>query len=1099
MAALTSPGTSVTIIDQSQYTSTQAGTVPFVLVATEQDKLTPSNTLANGTTLANTEKIITVTSQRDLVNLFGNPTFELDASGNPVHDSQLNEYGLLAAYSALGVTNTIYVQRANVNLSELAGTSTRPTGTPADGTYWLDTSTNGTNFGVYEWSLESGFALQTPTVITDTDNLTNGVPSDSFGAIGNYAVVATSSSNPIYFKGYDNSWALVGSDEWKAYVPTVIGATANPTVTSGSRIAINGNLVQVGSTSIASVVTAINGASIPGVSARVNGTGQLEVFATSETILYSNAAGNLTGTIDTVTASPDTLQITVGTAYGFLDFASNVGILNSDVASVSNGGNTYTYSGPTVQFSGYTAPPAWRESDVTPRPTGSIWLKTTGTGNGASWGIKQYDANLDTFSLLSAPLYANDWTAIRALDPIGGGAGLDAGTLYVKYDTLSDNTTTFTPYIKNVAGIVTITGTVAGGTATYTVGNSFRLDVSVPGSSTLASATITLSGTTASSLVADILSAGLPNITAGFNASGAIYLRHLAGGTILITQLVGTPLNTAGLFNDTNVQELVSNVTFLASPWARLTYEYGETAPFSNPNENTLWYYSDATEADIMINDGSGWKGYRNVSNDARGYALNATDENGVIFSASRPTTQSNGTSQLVPGDLWIDTSDLANYPVLSRYNGLTWDLIDNTDDVDVNGIVFADARWSATGNVDVITGSIPSTADMLTSDYLDADAPDYQLYARGTLLFNTRRGGYNVKRFKPGYFTDDQLALTNSTEADTWVTYSGEDPTTGVPYFGYKAQRSVVVRAMKSAIASSTALREEQTQFNLICAPGYPELISDMITLNNDRLNTAFIIGDSPLDLSSDSTTIENWATNAGLAADNGEEGLVSRSEYLGVYYPSGLATNLDGSSVVVPPSHMMLRAMIRSDAVSYPWFAPAGVRRGLIDNVSSIGYVDRNDDNNYVSIGVTAGLRDVLYRNNVNPITVLPGVGLVAYGQKTRSAQVSAMDRINVARLVVYLRNTLARVAAPFIFEPNDTITRNQVKAAFDAVFNDLVAKRGVYDYLVVCDTTNNTPARIDANELWVDIAIQPVKAIEFIYIPVRLQNTGATLTIN
>lgn len=1099
MAALTSPGSSVTIIDQSQYTSTQAGTVPFVLIATEQDKLTPSDTLASGTTLANAEKILTVTSQRDLINLFGSPNFELDASGNPVHDSQLNEYGLLAAYSALGVTNTLYVQRANVNLGELTGTSTRPTGTPADGTYWLDTSTNGTNFGVYEWSLETGFALQTPTVITDTSNLTSGVPSDSFGAIGDYAVVATSSANPVYYKGYDNSWALVGSDEWKAYVPTVTGGVADPAVASSAKIAINGNTVTAGGTTLADVVTAINGASIRGVSARANSTDQLEIFVTSETILFSNAAGNAAGTIDTATSSPDTLEITIGTVYGSLDFASNVGILDANVATVSDGGNVYTYSGPAVQFSGYTAPPAWRESDVTPRPTGSIWLKTTGTGNGASFGLKQYDATLDSFTLLSAPLYISDSAAIRGLDPLGGGAGISAGAIYIKYDTLGDNTVTFTPYIKDVAGILTITGTVAGGSASYTAGNSFRLDVSVPGSSTLATATITLSGTSASALVADILSAGLPNITAGFTSSGAIYLRHLAGGTILITQLTGTPLDTAGLFIDSNVQEIETNVTYLASPWSQLTYEYGDTAPFSNPSENTLWYYSDATEADIMINDGSGWKGYRNVSNDARGYALNATDENGVIFSASRPTTQSNGTSQLVPGDLWIDTSDLENYPVLSRYNGLTWDLIDNTDDVDVNGIVFADARWSATGNVDVITGTIPSTADMLTSDYLDADAPDYQLYARGTLLFNTRRSGYNVKRFKPSYFTDDQLAFVNATEADTWVTYSGENPTTGVPYFGYKAQRSVVVRSLKSAIASSTALREEQTQFNLIACPGYPELISDMITLNNDRLNTAFIIGDSPLDLSSDSTTIENWATNAGLAADNGDEGLVSRSEYLGVYYPSGLATNLDGSSVVVPPSHMMLRTMIRSDAVSYPWFAPAGVRRGLIDNVSSIGYVDRNDDNNYVSIGVTAGLRDVLYRNNINPLTVLPGVGLVAYGQKTRSAQTSAMDRINVARLVVYLRNTLARVAAPFIFEPNDTITRNQVKAAFDAVFNDLVAKRGVYDYLVVCDTTNNTPARIDANELWVDIAVQPVKAIEFIYIPVRLQNTGASLTIN
>jgi phage tail sheath protein FI len=106
--------------------------------------------------------------------------------------------------------------------------------------------------------------------------------------------------------------------------------------------------------------------------------------------------------------------------------------------------------------------------------------------------------------------------------------------------------------------------------------------------------------------------------------------------------------------------------------------------------------------------------------------------------------------------------------------------------------------------------------------------------------------------------------------------------------------------------------------------------------------------------------------------------------------------------------------------------------------------------------------------------------------------------MDRVNVARLVCYLRTVLGQVAAPFIFEPNDTITRNQVQAAFNSVLNDLVSKRGIYDYLVVCDGTNNTPDRIDRNELYVDIAIQPVKAIEFIYIPVRLVNTGAALTV-
>jgi hypothetical protein len=1074
MASLISPGVQVTVIDQSQYAPTQAGSVPLVILATAQDKLSPGDTLASGTTIANAEKIITVTSQRDLVNLFGNPFFAVDASDNPINGDERNEYGLLAAYSALGVTNTMYVQRANVDLAQLEGTGTRPT----------------------------------PSVITSTSYLSSGIPLASYGSIGEYAVVATSSANPIYYKGFDNAWKLVGSDDWKSVVPTVTGNIASPTVTAGHKMFINGNLVTMSGTTASTAATNINSASIIGVSAFVNSSNQLEIFSNGLTVVYSNAAGNVRGVIDTSTSAPSTLQIIRGSVLlgANVDCAANLGILQSGLATISSGGNVYTYNGPTVAFAGYTSPPAWRTSDVTPRPDGSVWFKTTATGNGASYAIKEYSAVLDSFTLLSAPLYIGDAAAIYGLDPVGGGAGLDAGALYVKYDLLGTNSATFTPLIKNVQGILTVTGTVAGGSAlTYRANDSFSMSVSVPGSSTLNTATVTIGGSgnvqPATALVSAILAANFPNVTAGINSDGQVFISHLAGGIIGWTQLVGTPMNTAGLNSSVHVQELTPNVVYLASPFTELTYTYSATEPYSDPRDGTLWYYSDPLVADILINDGAGWKGYRNVANDARGYDLTATDPAGPIFAASQPLTQNDGTSQLAQGDLWISTSDadLANYPVLYRYNGATWELFDNADDVDANGIVFADARWSATGNVDVVTGSLPTITSLITSDYVDADCPAYQLYARGTILFNTRRSGFNVKRFDSTGFTSAQLATVTGTEAATWFTQSGVDPTTAVPYFGTKAQRSTVVEALKAAVAASTVLREEQTNFNLICCPGYPELIQDMITLNNDRLNTAFIIGDSPLDLTSDSTSIDAWARNTNLVVDNGVDGLVSNSEYLGVYYPSGFATNLDGESVVVPPSHMMLRTIIRSDAVSYPWFAPAGVRRGLIDNVTAIGYVDTADNNTFKSIGVTAGLRDVLYRNRVNPITILPGVGLVAYGQKTRSAQASAMDRINVARLVVYLRTILGRIAQPFIFEPNDTITRSQVKGAFDSVFNDLVAKRGIYDYLVVCDTSNNTPIRIDNNELYIDIAIQPVKAIEFIYIPVRLQNTGAALTIN
>jgi phage tail sheath protein FI len=187
-----------------------------------------------------------------------------------------------------------------------------------------------------------------------------------------------------------------------------------------------------------------------------------------------------------------------------------------------------------------------------------------------------------------------------------------------------------------------------------------------------------------------------------------------------------------------------------------------------------------------------------------------------------------------------------------------------------------------------------------------------------------------------------------------------------------------------------------------------------------------------------------------------------------------------------------MMIRTIIRSDEVSFPWLAPAGTRRGVIDNAVQIGYVNPTSGE-FTPLGINQGLRDVMYDNAINPITFIPGVGITNFGNKTVTSVASALDRINVARLVAFIRGRLEVVGKQYLFEPNDQITRNQIKNSIDGLMQDLVAKRGLYDYLVVCDLTNNTPARIDRNELWVDIAIEPVKAVEFIYIPVRIKNTG------
>jgi hypothetical protein len=489
-------------------------------------------------------------------------------------------------------------------------------------------------------------------------------------------------------------------------------------------------------------------------------------------------------------------------------------------------------------------------------------------------------------------------------------------------------------------------------------------------------------------------------------------------------------------------------------------------------------------------------------------YYANGTDPAGPIVSATAPENGDRSDSgNLVTGDLWIDTSDLENFPQIYRFNAALaslpvskrWVLLDTTDQTTEDGVLFADARYNTSGANSYEAGAIE---DLLTSNYVDPDAPDPALYPQGMLLWNLRRSGYNVKSFRRDYINiaeDNPRYDPTNTGGEAmaayythrWITVSSNQDD-GSGSFGRKAQRKVVVQALQAAVNSNDAMRDDERRvFNLIACPGYPELIGEMITLNYDRGLTAFVVGDTPARLTPDATSLLKWGSNELLANEDNDIGATSFDEYMGMFYPWGFSSDNFGNNVVVPPSHMILRTIALSDQVSYPWFAPAGVRRGGITNATAVGYVTAEGE--FSSVALNGGQRDTLYEQKINPITFLTGTGLVNYGQKTRARAASSLDRINVARLVIYLRRQLNALAKPYIFEPNDKITRDEIKGAVEALLLELVGQRAVYDYLVVCDESNNTPNRIDRNELWIDIAIEPVKAVEFIYIPLRLKNTG------
>ncbi len=185
------------------------------------------------------------------------------------------------------------------------------------------------------------------------------------------------------------------------------------------------------------------------------------------------------------------------------------------------------------------------------------------------------------------------------------------------------------------------------------------------------------------------------------------------------------------------------------------------------------------------------------------------------------------------------------------------------------------------------------------------------------------------------------------------------------------------------------------------------------------------------------------------------------------------------------VPASGHVAGIYANTDNVAEPWFAPAGLNRGVIQQVRKLGW------------NPVLGERDILYKNGLNPIVSFPGQGKVVWGQKNMLDKNSAFNRVNIRRLFIIIGKAVATALKYFLFEPNDTFTRLAIINMIDPFLRDIVARRGIFDYLIVCDERNNTAERIDRNELWVDIYIKPTRTAEFIVLNLIATKTGASFT--
>jgi hypothetical protein len=266
----------------------------------------------------------------------------------------------------------------------------------------------------------------------------------------------------------------------------------------------------------------------------------------------------------------------------------------------------------------------------------------------------------------------------------------------------------------------------------------------------------------------------------------------------------------------------------------------------------------------------------------------------------------------------------------------------------------------------------------------------------------------------------------------------------------------------------------QDDYKFNILLTPGlYNEYqtsqVTSIISNTQNRGDSIYVV--DAVGYGSTINTVTNQANSRN-------------TSYAATYWPWIQTIDPDsGQEVWVPASTLIGGVYAFNDSVAEPWFAPAGINRG------GLGTVIRAERK------LSQTNRDALYTSKVNPIATFPGTGVVVYGQKTLQTKASALDRVNVRRLLIALKSYISQVALNLVFEQNTTATRNAFLSQVNPYLESVQQRQGLYAFKVIMDNSNNTPDVVDRNQMVGQIYLQPTKTAEFIYLDFNITPTGAT----
>jgi phage tail sheath protein FI len=285
-----------------------------------------------------------------------------------------------------------------------------------------------------------------------------------------------------------------------------------------------------------------------------------------------------------------------------------------------------------------------------------------------------------------------------------------------------------------------------------------------------------------------------------------------------------------------------------------------------------------------------------------------------------------------------------------------------------------------------------------------------------------------------------------------------------------------------------------EDYEYNIACMPGIttPGLTKKLVDICETRADALAIIDLEDVYTPTTEETKTNVTDRYGNVR-NVTTKLMDRqlnSSYGCCYYPwVQIQDSATGINMFAPPSIVALGTMGSSEAVSEPWFAPAGFNRGgLTDGAAGIPVIG-------ITEKLTAKNRDKLYEANINPIASFPAEGIVVFGQKTLQITPSALDRINVRRLLIFVKKAVSRFSAKVLFDQNVQVTWNRFLGMVEPFLKSVQTRLGLSDFRITLDSTTTTPDLIDRNIMYAKIYLKPARAIEFIVVDFVITSSGAS----